>query len=176
MQPVWPVWLQHNHHYPLKDAPDTALKTSGPQYLWPSFQKSVPGPGAQGCCSQWGQECGMWPVWGEVYLKKEIRQAQAVPPLKSEPPVRRVWQYFCVYIEPRKSWELSAHSKIWLEMPFSCKEWGAEFERVVIWRHIWQHIHKKYTFFCKECWAVFPGSGHRKRHMQTHTGAGFSQW
>ena len=28
-------------------------------------------------------------------------------------------------------------------------------------------------FICKECGAVFPHSGHLKRHMQTHTGAGF---
>ena len=30
-------------------------------------------------------------------------------------------------------------------------------------------------FICKECGAVFPPSGHMKRHMKTHAGAGFSQ-
>ena len=30
-------------------------------------------------------------------------------------------------------------------------------------------------FICNECGAVFPQSGHMKRHMQTYAGAGFSQ-
>jgi hypothetical protein len=52
-------------------------------------------------------------VWSVINVRsglpqEKTRQAQAVPPLKYEPPVHRVWQD----IEPWKSQEENAHCQI----------------------------------------------------------------
>ena len=61
-------------------------------------------------------------------------------------------------------------------MQFSCKECAAEFEQGSnLKTRMATHPGEVDLFFSNKCWAVFPHSGHRKRHMQTHTGAGFPQ-
>ena len=60
-------------------------------------------------------------------------------------------------------------------MPFSCKECGAEFKQVSnLKTQMATHPGEIYLFFARSVGQYFPEMV-IERHMQTHTGAGFSK-